>query len=154
MIVGGERADLDMWPGYVSRYELGEMIREYTADADEQRREADYLVSRQLRPAERDGFGVLYTSANGHRTDDVHERIERMSKANDAIRAAASSGRGLAAIERAQITQVMDDIDSGRIQAAPSCPSSCSSTSGPSPTPMPNARTRRPRPFPRPCVRT
>ncbi|MGV9408312.1 DNA translocase FtsK [Nocardia sp. NPDC003693] len=114
-IVRKEKPDLRVWPGYVDRFEVGELVRDYLGDAGDLRAEADYLADGQVPREDRDGLGVLYTSANGHRTDDIHERIHRMAALNDKIRDLTATGKGLIAPERVHVAQVLTDIDTGRI---------------------------------------
>ncbi|MFF0637820.1 hypothetical protein ACFYTS_35620 [Nocardia sp. NPDC004151] len=115
-IAHGEPADLDIWPGYTDRYEIREKLTDYVADTFELRAEADYLAEGAMTAEERDRFGVVYTRPGGHLTDEVHERIARLAENNDDLRATISSGQGLAAIERGQLSETLYDIDAGRIR--------------------------------------
>lgn len=102
-IKAGERPNLDPWPEFVDREELLEAIQRYALDAEEQHMEADFLVEEDY---ESDQIGV---------SDDIGARIERMAGARDHLRTIAVEGKGLAPIERAQLTAVLDDIDIGYI---------------------------------------
>ncbi|MFE3023354.1 DNA translocase FtsK [Nocardia tengchongensis] len=115
-IAHGEPADLDIWPGYTDRYEIREKVTDYVADTFELRAEADLLAEGTMTAEERDRFGVVFTRPGGHLTDDLHERITRLADGNDELRATISSGQGLAAIERAQLSETLHDIDAGRIR--------------------------------------
>ncbi|MGW5230422.1 hypothetical protein ACWEP5_36510 [Nocardia niigatensis] len=112
-----EPADLNIWPGYVDRYEIREQLIDYVADTFELRAEADHLAEGNMTAEEQDGFGVFFAiPGGGHVTDDLHERITRLAEANSALRETISSGKGLAAIERVQLSQTISDIDAGRIR--------------------------------------
>ncbi|MFD4444385.1 RRQRL motif-containing zinc-binding protein [Nocardia sp. NPDC058519] len=102
-IKAGEKPDLDPWPEFVDREQLLEAIQMYATDAEEQRMEADFLVEEDY---DHDQIGV---------SDDIGERILRMALARDNLRGIAVEGKGLAPIERAQLTAVLDDIDIGYI---------------------------------------
>ncbi|TCJ89979.1 RRQRL motif-containing zinc-binding protein [Nocardia alba] len=102
-IKAGEKPELDPWPGYVDREELLDEILTYAIDAEEQHMEADFLVEEDY---EHDQIGV---------SDEIGERILRMALARENLRAIAVEGKGLAPIERAQLTAVLDDIDIGVI---------------------------------------
>jgi hypothetical protein len=102
-IKAGEKPDLDPWPDYVDREQLLEKILTYAIDAEEQHMEADFLVEEDY---EYDQIGV---------SDDIGVRILRMAVAREDLRAVAVEGKGLAPVERAQLTAVLDDIDIGYI---------------------------------------
>lgn len=97
----GERPDLDPWPDYIDRDQLAEQVAAYISDAEKQAMEADFLVT------DRNQVGI---------SDEVGDRIVRMATARDQLRGIAVEGKGLAPIERAQLTAVLDDIDLGRVQ--------------------------------------
>ncbi|WP_280298008.1 hypothetical protein [Nocardia neocaledoniensis] len=99
----GERPELDPWPDYIDREQLAEKISSYVIDAEEQAMEADFLVEDEFH--ERDRIGI---------SDEIGDRIPRMAAAREELRAIAVDGKGLAPIERAQLTAVLDDIDLGR----------------------------------------
>ncbi|MGW6730206.1 RRQRL motif-containing zinc-binding protein [Nocardia sp. NPDC055029] len=101
----GDRPDLNPWPDYVDRDQLAEKIAAYVIDAEEQAAEADFLVDDDAH--ERNQVGI---------SDDMGERIARMATARDELRGIAVDGKGLAPIERAQLTAVLDDVDLGRIR--------------------------------------
>lgn len=101
----GERPELDPWPDYIDREQLAEKISSYVIDAEEQAMEADFLVEDEFH--ERDRIGI---------SDEIGDRIPRMAAAREELRAIAVDGKGLAPIERAQLTAVLDDIDLGRIR--------------------------------------
>ena len=107
----GERPDLDPWPGYIDRDQLAEQIADYVIDAEEQAMEADFLVTDEVH--DRDQVGI---------SDEFGDRIVRMATARDQLRGIAVEGKGLAPIERAQLTAVLDDIDLGRIQREDQAP--------------------------------
>ncbi|MFE3060384.1 DNA translocase FtsK [Nocardia sp. NPDC059239] len=111
-----EPTDLDIWPGYVDRYEIREKVTDYVADTFELRAEADLLAEGTMTAEERDRFGVVFTLPSGHVTDELHERITRLADGADELRATISSGKGLAAIERGQLSETLHDIDAGRIR--------------------------------------
>ncbi|MFI6573938.1 RRQRL motif-containing zinc-binding protein, partial [Nocardia fluminea] len=102
-IKAGQKPDLDPWPEFVDREQLLEQIEMYAIDAEEQHMEADFLVEEDY---EYDQIGV---------SDDIGTRIARMAAARDNLRGIAVEGKGLAPIERAQLTAVLDDIDIGYI---------------------------------------
>ncbi|MEU3015609.1 hypothetical protein [Nocardia asteroides] len=101
----GERPELDPWPDYVDREQLAEKISSYVIDAEEQAMEADFLVEDEFH--ERDQIGI---------SDEIGDRVPRMAAAREELRAIAVDGKGLAPIERAQLTAVLDDVDLGRIR--------------------------------------
>jgi hypothetical protein len=107
----GERPDLDPWPGYIDRDQLAEQIADYVIDAEEQAMEADFLVTDEVH--DRNQVGI---------SDEFGDRIARMATARDQLRGIAVEGKGLAPIERAQLTAVLDDIDLGRIQREDQAP--------------------------------
>lgn len=102
-IKAGQKPDLDPWPEFVDREQLLEVIQMYAIDAEEQHMEADFLVEEDY---EYDQIGV---------SDDIGTRIARMAAARENLRGIAVEGKGLAPIERAQLTAVLDDIDIGYI---------------------------------------
>lgn len=102
-IKAGEKPGLDPWPEFVDREQLLEAIQMYAIDAEEQHMEADFLVEEDYE------YGHIGVS------DDIGERIRRMALARENLRAVAVEGKGLAPIERAQLTAVLDDIDIGYI---------------------------------------
>ncbi|MFE2962004.1 DNA translocase FtsK, partial [Nocardia tengchongensis] len=110
-----EQVELDLWPGYTDRYELRESIIDYAEDYADLRAEADHLADANLTSEERDRFGVVFASADSTLTDDVRERITRIAATADELRSAISGGKGLAAIERGQLSATLSDIDAGRI---------------------------------------
>ncbi|WP_280216829.1 RRQRL motif-containing zinc-binding protein, partial [Nocardia neocaledoniensis] len=111
VLKAGERPDLDPWPGYIDRDQLAEQIADYVIDAEEQAMEADFLVTDEVH--DRNQVGV---------SDEFGDRIVRMATARDQLRGIAVEGKGLAPIERAQLTAVLDDIDLGRIQREDQAP--------------------------------
>ncbi|MGW0640440.1 hypothetical protein [Nocardia salmonicida] len=102
-IKAGEKPDLDPWPEFVDREQLFEAIQMYAIDAEEQHMEADFLVEEDYE------YGQIGVS------DDIGERIRRMALTRENLRAVTVEGKGLAPIERAQLTAVLDDIDIGYI---------------------------------------
>lgn len=107
----GERPDLDPWPDYIDRDQIAEQIADYVIDAEEQAMEADFLVTDEVH--DRNQVGI---------SDEFGDRIVRMATARDQLRGIAVEGKGLAPIERAQLTAVLDDIDLGRIQREDQAP--------------------------------
>ncbi|MGV9668386.1 hypothetical protein [Nocardia niigatensis] len=114
-IARGEQVELDIWPGYTDRYAVREQVIDYAADAAELRAEADYLADGGLTVEEHNRFGVVFARGNSTLSDEVHERIVRMADSADELRSTISAGKGLAAIERAQLSETLSDIDAGRI---------------------------------------
>ncbi|WP_051153213.1 hypothetical protein [Nocardia niigatensis] len=114
-IARGEQVELDIWPGYTDRYAIREQIIDYAADTAELRAEADYLAEGGMTAEEHDRFGVVFARGNSTLSDEVHKRIARMADSADELRSTISAGKGLAAIERAQLSETLADIDAGRI---------------------------------------
>ncbi|MFI5783764.1 hypothetical protein [Nocardia sp. NPDC051570] len=106
-IAAGQKVDYDLWPGYVGRYALGDDLIDYADDAEELRRDADYLP-------EAIAEGVDNPELWGI-SDDVGARIARMAEAREDLLTQAREGKGLASVERAQIAVTVGDIDAGRI---------------------------------------
>ncbi|MGV9838061.1 RRQRL motif-containing zinc-binding protein [Nocardia niigatensis] len=116
-IARGGEVDFKLWPDYVDRYELGEQIANYAAEADELATVADYLATGKFNAEERERLGaVTVVSARGTLTDDVNHQITRMTEQREQLRDTIGNSKGLAAVERAQLSAVLADIDTGRIR--------------------------------------
>ncbi|GAB3212569.1 hypothetical protein [Nocardia tengchongensis] len=117
-IARGGEVDVKLWPGYVDRYDLGEELCDYADEVDELATLADYLASEDyFLPEERERLGAVTSdNAAGSIRDDVNVQITRMSEQREQLRVMIHDGKGLAAVERAQLAAVLADIDTGRIR--------------------------------------
>ncbi|MEV6562935.1 hypothetical protein AB0M22_44960 [Nocardia sp. NPDC051756] len=106
-IAAGHGTNFAVWPGYVDRYEIRETMDLYADDADELRGDADYIVETDLTDDSPELLGV---------SDDIGERITRMAAQREQLLAHTRDGKGLTAMERAQIVSTVEDIDTGRIR--------------------------------------
>ncbi|MFE2961978.1 hypothetical protein [Nocardia tengchongensis] len=123
-IARGGEVDVKLWPDYVDRYDLGEEICDYADEVDELRTLAEYLATEDyFLPEERERLGAVTSdNAAGSIRDDVNVQITRMSEQREQLRVMIHEGKGLAAVERAQLAAVLGDIDSGRIRGAEQLP--------------------------------
>ncbi|MBF6138277.1 hypothetical protein IU501_35480 [Nocardia otitidiscaviarum] len=113
-IARGQDVDLgEVFAGYVDRYDLAEGVTTYAATVAELRAIADYLASDQIEEEERDRLG---TDINGL-SDDTHDGIARAAALREQLRTQILDGKGLASMERAHLTAVLGDIDTGRIES-------------------------------------
>ena len=110
-IAAGRQVEVDLWPGYVQRAAMEEDLQEYADDVKELRLDADELASGRMSQEERQRLG--HKSATMH--DETSARIDEIAREREQLLERARTGKGLAAIERAQIAAVVEDIDSGRI---------------------------------------
>ena len=110
-IATGQQVDSDLWPGYVHRLTMEEDLQEYANNVKELRLDADELASDRMSEEERQHLG--HKSATMH--DETSARIDEIARAREQLLERARTGKGLAAIERAQISAIIGDIDSGRI---------------------------------------
>ncbi|WP_306358965.1 MULTISPECIES: RRQRL motif-containing zinc-binding protein [unclassified Nocardia] len=108
---GGEVDLAEVFPGYVDRYDLAEAITTYAAEVNDLCATADYLAAGQVEEPER-----LGTDINGL-ADTVHDQIPRVAALREQLRTQILDGKGLAAMERAHLTAVLSDIDTGRIES-------------------------------------
>jgi hypothetical protein len=110
-IAAGQKADTVIWPGYVDRDDLAHGLDTYAMGLEDLRMDADYLAEGKLSPEERRDIGLKSASVQ----DETSALIDRLATARDLLLDDARTGKGLAAIERAQIAATVADIDSGRI---------------------------------------
>ncbi|WP_156511459.1 hypothetical protein [Nocardia nova] len=103
----GQRDNLDVWPGYVNRDALTADIYRFVIDADDLSQAADFIVDDDISGNSPEMIGV---------SDDIGAQIERLAYTGDQLLAQATNGKGLAAIEKAQIAALVDDVDTGRIR--------------------------------------
>ncbi|MFB7837834.1 hypothetical protein, partial [Streptomyces sp. NPDC056056] len=109
----GRTVDYALWPGYVDRDQLAEVLADYADDAASQREDADYIIDSDLTDYSPEMIGV---------NDDIEERINRMAATREQLRAAARDGVGLTSMERAQLDCTIEDIDAGRIRGREELP--------------------------------
>ncbi|MGW5312916.1 DNA translocase FtsK [Nocardia thailandica] len=90
-----------LWPGYVDREQLREEVELFALNIEAQAAEADFLAEEDY---EADQIGV---------SDELGERLDELAAARARLRAVAATGKGLADIERKQLTATLDDIETG-----------------------------------------
>ncbi|MGW4094985.1 RRQRL motif-containing zinc-binding protein [Nocardia sp. NPDC004750] len=112
-IARGGEVDFRLWPDHVDRYELAEAITEYAADYGELRSVADYLAVGGFSAEERERLGANDIPGV---TDETSDRITRLTQQREQLRATIQDSKGLAAVERAQLSAVLADIDAGAIR--------------------------------------
>ncbi|WP_433527763.1 hypothetical protein ACQPZ2_44055 (plasmid) [Nocardia pseudovaccinii] len=112
-IARGGEVDFKLWPDHVDRYELGEALAEYAADYGELRSEADYLATGGYSEEEHERLGAEDIPGVG---DETGDRITRVAQQRDQLRDTILNGKGLAPVERAHLSEVLGDIDAGRIR--------------------------------------
>ncbi|MBB5918961.1 hypothetical protein BJY24_007894 [Nocardia transvalensis] len=111
-IRAGQDPDVQLWPGYVDRDQLGREIEALAADVEELAVTADYIADNDISSESPEMWGV---------DDELGENIARLASRGDRILAAAA-GEGLADIERVQVASIVDDVDAGRIRARADLP--------------------------------
>jgi hypothetical protein len=110
-IAAGQKVDFAVWPGYIDRDELAHGLNTYAMGVQDLRMDADYLAEGKLSQEERGCIGRKSASVQ----DETSALIDRLAAARAMLLDDAHNGKGLAAIERAQIAATITDIDSGRI---------------------------------------
>ncbi|MEU4345426.1 hypothetical protein AB0H00_29945 [Nocardia sp. NPDC023852] len=110
-IAAGREVDFAVWPGHIDRYDLAEDLTNYAAEVNELRAVADELAEGGMNAEERDTLGAMTV------TDEVNGQITRIAEQREQLRAKILDGKGLAAMERAHLIAVVDDVDAGRIES-------------------------------------
>lgn len=117
-IRAGQQPDLAVWPGYVDRQDLTDQLAIYAEDAVDLRTDADFLAEDRYSEDERSSLG----QGGAGFTDELSERLTRLSATRAQLLDHARTGQGLASMERAQIAATVADIDAGRILSGKQLP--------------------------------
>ena len=117
-IRAGQQPDLAVWPGYVDRQDLTDQLAIYAEDTVDLRTDADFLAEDRYSNEERSCLG----QGGAGFTDELSERLTRLSATRAQLLDHARTGQGLASMERAQIAATVADIDAGRILSGKQLP--------------------------------
>lgn len=112
-IVDGGDVDVRVWPDHVDRDQIADTLRMYAVEAREHYSDIDYLATQDLTDEELADLGV---------SDDIGERIDRMTSTRTELLAIATTGKGLTEMERRHLTAMIGDIDTGTISSETELP--------------------------------
>ena len=110
-IAAGQQIDTDLWPDHADRQTLSEALRAYARETTELREVADYLAEGHM--PKRDRLALGSESPTMH--DETSARLERLTEARAEL-LEQTRWKGLASVERAQLSAVVTDIEAGRTE--------------------------------------